>query len=56
VGLRVEAEQVDCVARGFFADVCAFRGGEAGEGVGDVDAADVGWGALLGFVKIELMG
>jgi hypothetical protein len=34
------------VAGGLFADVGALRGGEARDGFGDVDAADVGWGAL----------
>jgi len=42
------AEEVDCVARGFFADVGALGVGEPGEGFGDVDAADVGGGALGG--------
>jgi hypothetical protein len=42
------------VAGGFFADVGALRGGEARDGFGDVDAADVGWGALS-LLDVELV-
>jgi hypothetical protein len=42
----LQAEQVDGVAGGLFADVSAFGVGEAWDGVTDVDVADVGGFAL----------
>lgn len=46
---------MDGIAGGFFADVFAFGVGEAGEGVADVDAADIGWGALRCMLASEVL-
>jgi hypothetical protein len=44
--MGAQAKEVHCVAGGFFADVGALGGGETRDGVGGVDVADIGWGAL----------
>jgi hypothetical protein len=44
--MGLEAEKVDGVAGGFLADAFALGVGEAGEGVTDVNFADICWFAL----------
>jgi hypothetical protein len=51
--MRLKAEKVDGIARGFFADVFALSVGEAGKSIADVDLADVGW---LTLKTLELLG
>jgi hypothetical protein len=51
--MRLKAEKVDGIARGFFADVFALSVGEAGKSIADVDLADVGW---LTLETLELLG
>jgi hypothetical protein len=41
--MRLEAQEMDGIARSSLADVLSFGVCQAGESVGDVDAADVGW-------------
>lgn len=40
--MGLEAQEMDGIARSFLAEVLSFGIGEAGEGVRDIDAADVG--------------
>ena len=41
--MGLQTQEVNGIARDFLADVLSFGIGEAGEGVGDVDATDIGW-------------
>jgi hypothetical protein len=50
--MGLDSEKVDGFAGSLFANVFAFGIGEAGKGVANVDAADVG-GRALGSVSME---
>jgi len=44
VGLK--PQEMDSIARGLLSDVLSLSVCKAGQGVGNIDAANIGWGTL----------